>query len=192
MFLMAGIVISVFSACLGLETQHSNHLGWALLFAGTFFCASGVITLGILFLQDSDNRQGRDRSLWLPIFSVLALSVVTPMEYLFLKPTLSRNDLIQDIGLILFAGGLSFYLLMVDSPVSRALNKITTSLKISTRRPLIIRWFCHPGFASLALFALGLSIGYSSLIGLVMVLFLVLPGLVFWMRSEDRKSINAS
>ncbi len=186
-FLFVGILISVISACLGLETQHSNHLGWALLFAGALFCASGVITLGLLFLHDPSQKQARDRSLWLPIFSVLALSLVTPLEYLYLTPSLARNDLIQDIGLILFAGGLSLYLLMLNSPVSRVIRKVTTSLKVKGDRPLLIRWICHPGFASLVLLALGLCIGYSSLIGILMVFFLLLPGLVLWMKAEDRK-----
>ncbi len=184
-FLVVGLVISVISACLGLETQHSNHLGWALLFAGTAFSASGAITLGILFLQDTSKGLPRDRSLWLPIFSVLVMSLVTPLEYLYLAPFLARNDHLQDIGLILCAGGLSFYLLMLSSPAGSNQQKPAPSSALASRQPLILRWACRPGFASLALFALGLSIGYSSLIGLLMVVFLVLPGLVLWMRSED-------
>ncbi len=188
-FLIAGIFISVVSACLGLETQRSNHLGWALLFAGTVFCTSGAITLGILSLQDSAKRQPRDRSPWLPLFSVLALSLVTPLEYLYLEPTLARSDYLQDIGLILFAGGLSFYLLMLKEPKTGTMPKTASSTHCGHLLK-IIQWAFHPGFASLALLALGLSIGYSSLIGLLMVFFLLFPGLILWMKAEDRKLLH--
>ncbi len=184
-FLMTGIFISVISACLGLETQHNNHLGWALLFAGTAFSASGAITLGILFLQDTAKGLPRDRSLWLPIFSVLAMSLVTPLEYLYLPPTLARNDHLQDIGMILFAGGLSFYLLALGTQAEKPAQKPKLPPTPTGRRLRILHWASRPGFASLILLALGLSIGYSSLIGLLMVVFLVLPGLVLWMRSKD-------
>jgi protein-S-isoprenylcysteine O-methyltransferase Ste14 len=191
-FLIVGIFTSVVSACLGLETQHSNHLGWALLFTATIFCASSAISLGILFIHDTTRGKPRDRSLWLPTFGVLAMSLVTPLEYLYMSPTLARNDYLQDLGLILFAGGLSFYLLILGSPTAGNSQRHDPLPKYTHRHPLALRWACHPGFASLMLFALGLSIGYSSLIGLCMVFFLELPGLIFWMRSEDQKIREAA
>ncbi len=147
-FLIAGVFISVISACLGLETHHNNHLGWALLFTATIFCASGAITL-------------------------------------------ARNDHLQDIGLILFAGGLSFYLLMIGTQAEKPVLKPNPNIpsKSTGLSQRIINWACRPGFASLALVALGLSIGYSSMIGLLMAVFVVLPGLVIWMRSEDHRGM---
>ena len=84
MFLFVGVLISVVTACLGLETQHSNHLGWALLFSGTAFCAVGCLVLGVLFLKDRKDDQPDDRSLWLPTTGVLIISLITPLEYLYL------------------------------------------------------------------------------------------------------------
>ncbi len=190
-FLIAGVFISVISACLGLETHHNNHLGWALLFTATIFCASGAITLGILFFQDTSKGLPGDRSLWLPVLSVLAMSLVTPLEYLYLPITLARNDHLQDIGLILFAGGLSFYLLMIGTQAEKPVLKPNPNIpsKSTGLSQRIINWACRPGFASLALVALGLSIGYSSMIGLLMAVFVVLPGLVIWMRSEDHRGM---
>ncbi len=182
-FLIAGILISVLSACLGLETKHSNHLGWALLFTGIIFSACGAITLGILFLREKSEGKKRDHSLWLPIFSVFALSLVTPLEYLYMTPILARNDYLQDIGLILFAGGLCFYLLMLSTPAPSD----NSSPSVERLQTGAIHWFCHPGFACLILLALGLSIGYSSLIGLLIIFVFVLPGLIIWMRAEHQK-----
>jgi hypothetical protein len=36
-FLFIGILAGLIIACLGIETCHINHLGWALLFTGTAF-----------------------------------------------------------------------------------------------------------------------------------------------------------
>ncbi len=62
-FLFLGILTGLISACLGLETRHSNHLGWALLFAGTGFTTFGCLSLGMLFLQVTAVEQPADRRL---------------------------------------------------------------------------------------------------------------------------------
>jgi hypothetical protein len=187
LFLFAGILTGVLTACLGLETQHENHLGWALLFCGTALIAVGGIILGVLFLKEPAEGQQRDRSLWLPLFGVLAISLITPLEYLYLPPVLSRSDHAQDIGFILCVGGIFVYLLQLKS--SRPARKMQSAQKFVPIPPRMgIRgWIYRPIFASLILFTLGLSIGYTSLLGLSAVLLLVLPGLVYRMIREDRE-----
>ena len=177
LFLIFGILSGVISACLGLETQHSNHLGWALLFAGTAFTAIGCIYLAALFIAAGKAQPPGDRSLWLPALGVLIIGLVTPMEYLFLPPVLPRSDHAQDVGLILAAGGLVFYLLALQS---------LEPWQISGQRPAfhglrsfsaILMMILCPIPASLLLFVFGLGIGYSSWIGLLVIFVLVLPGL---------------
>jgi hypothetical protein len=173
-FLFFGILTGLITACLGLETHHSNHLGWALLFAGTGFITISCLSFGVLFLQTADAGQKADRSLWLPCFAALMISLIAPLEYLYLPSVLPRSDHAQDIGLILFAGGLAFYLLSLQSkkpwqpigPVSRR-----------RRGPLLSTLLC-PISASLLLFGLGLGIGFSSCSALLMNLFLLFPGLL--------------
>jgi integral membrane sensor domain MASE1 len=173
-----GIPTAVVSACLGLETQRSNHLGWALLIAGIAFIAFGSITLAIMFVNEAREKPAPGRSLWLPVLGVLLISLVAPLEYLYVPPILERSHLVQDFGLILFVCGFCFILLMIHS--GRAAY---TTDRLSTG---IIQWVWRPAFASLMLFALGLSIGYSSLVGLLVAFLLVLPGLIYSMAMEDR------
>jgi len=185
-FLFFGILTAVICACLGLETKHSNHLGWALLFIGTAFTMIACIYLGSLFNSSEEKWQSQDHSLWLPCIGTLMIGLVTPLEYLYLPETLPRNDYFQDVGLILIAGGLAFYLLSLRSrqPWKTQFNQ---SRFIGTQSVLIIcRLVLSPASASLLLFVIGLGIGYSSLIGLSVMFLLVLPGLIY-----GTKMINA-
>lgn len=171
------ILTGVITACLGLETQHSNHLGWALLFCGAAFSTIGSLYLGALSLQCDGIGRNSDRLLWLPGLGVLIISLVTPLEYIFLPPVLPRSDHAQNIGLILFAGGLAFYLLSLHSEQPWSLP----SKRLSFRNIPSMATFWHmifcPISASLLLVTLALGIGYSSLIGLGMLFVVVLPGL---------------
>jgi protein-S-isoprenylcysteine O-methyltransferase Ste14 len=187
LFLFVGILTGMITACLGLETQRSNHLGWALLFSGTAFSTIEAITLGIFILQDTGERQMRDRSLWLPVIGVLVMSLVTPLEYLYMTPVLERSDHAQDIGLILFVGGICFYLLLLNSPGSTNIPRKPAGKPPRQLCVGIMQWAYRPIFACLLLFALGLSIGYASLIGFLLLFILVLPGLVYRMKLEDRE-----
>ena len=182
-FLFLGTLIGVITACLGLETQHSNHLGWALLFSGAAFTTVGCLYLGPMFIQTRPGPEPKDRSLWLPALGALIISLVTPLEYRFLPPVLPRSDHLQDIGIILFAGGLAFYLLSLQSaepwhiPIFKDARKFTT----------IDRIVLCPISASLLLFVFGLGIGYSSLMGLLVIFVLVLPGLFNRMHGSDQR-----
>ncbi len=186
LFLFIGILTGVITACLGLETQHSNHLGWALLFAGAAFTTIGSIYLGALCLQPQGDTQPRDRSLWLPGLGALIISLVTPLEYLFLPPVLPRGDHQQDIGLILDAGGLAFYLLSLRSDKPWKATFQTLAFLDSRSFSTILRMVLCPISASLLLFVLGLGIGYSSWIGLLLIFVFVLPGLIHRMKIVDR------
>lgn len=176
-----GILIGLITACLGLETRHSNHLGWALLFAGAGFTTLSSLSLGVLQLQINKDQWRMDRSLWLPCFSALAISLITPLEYLYLPSVLPRSDYTQDIGLILFAGGLAFYLLALQSKNPwRAINPEPGRQRFPLRATILC-----PISASLLLFGLGLGIGFSSWIGLLLSVILLFPGLLYGMRTAN-------
>ena len=147
-FLFFGILTGLITACLGLETCHSNHLGWALLFAGTGFTTVGCLSLGVLFLQKNVTELHADRTLWLPCFAALVVSLITPLEYLYLPSVLPRSDHAQDIGVILCAGGLAFYLLSLQS---KDPWHSTGPIPSRNRIPLLSTILC-PLYASLLLF----------------------------------------
>lgn len=178
-FLFLGIFAGVICACLGLETRHSNHLGWGLLFAGTALIATGCLYLGAHLLTTKEDSQRRDRSLWLPCLGALLISLVTPLEYLFLPESLPRNDHAQDTGLILFAGSLVFFLLALHHARSgRGVHRLFSGTRSTTFKVAnLFRILINPLTASLLLFVAGLGIGYSSLFGLAILFLLVLPDL---------------
>lgn len=176
-FLFFGILIGLITACLGLETCHSNHLGWALLFAGAGFTSIGCLSLGVLSAQASEGQSRTDQSLWLPCFSALIISLITPLEYLYMPSVLPRSDHVQDVGLILFAGGLAFYLVSLQS--KNPWRPLKPGL-VRKRFPLLSTILC-PIPASLLLFGLGLCIGFSSAIGLLLILILLFPSLLYRM-----------
>lgn len=192
--LFFGIMSGVVCACLGLETKHSNHLGWALLLAGTTFVTFGCIILGTLLISSEGNHPKQDRSLWLPCLGVLLISLVTPLEYLFLPPVLPRSDYAQDIGLILFAGGLIFLLLSMygtrreGTPFPKInVHKARSASQLSHA---LVQMLLCPAAVSLLLFVLGLGVGYSSLFGLLLLLLMVLPGLLYRETIFDRTPVH--
>ncbi len=184
LFLFFGILTGLITACLGLETRHSNHLGWALLFAGAGFTTVGSLSLSVLYFQVSEDQRRSDRSLWLPCFSALVISLITPLEYLYLPSVLPRSDHAQDIGLILFAGGLAFFLLSLQSKKPWQYIEQPPGRKRLQLRSTIL---C-PISASLLLFGLSLGVGYSSWTGLLVSLGLLLPGLLYRMTAVNRQN----
>ncbi len=183
-FLFIGILTGLISACLGLETSHSNHLGWALLFAGTGLTAIGCISLGILFVQAGEDQKNTDRSLWLPCFSALVICLITPIEYLYLPSDLPHSERAQDIGMILLAGALAFYILSLQSKKPWRQSESARGRKQLT---LLSTLVC-PISASLLLFGIGLGVGYSSWIGLLLSLVLLAPGLQYRRQRTNRWS----
>lgn len=187
LFLFIGIVIGVLTACLGLETKYSNHLGWALLLAGTAFTTVGCLYLGALFFRDGGKQPVRDRSLWPPILGVLVISLVTPLEYLYLPGVLPRSDFAQDAGLILFSGGLITYLLSLQ-PAEPEKPRTNQSLP---KEVTVLTAFSHLSrstlLAGLLLMMFGLGIGYSSLLGLSILFLLVLVDLPRWVKMDHHR-----
>ncbi len=192
-FLFLGILTGLITACLGLETRHSNHLGWALLFAGAGFTTVGSLSLGVLFLQTAATERHSaerrpDRTLWLPCFAALVMSLITPIEYLYLPPVLPRGDHAQDIGLILLAGGLAFYLLSLHQENPWQCTDAVSSRGIFNPPAIFLHAVTCPISASLLLFGLGLGIGFSSWTGLLLSFILLFPGLLYRMGRINQRS----
>ena len=182
MLLFLGILGSVVCACLGLETMHSNHLGWALLFASTAFISVGCIRLGTLFFNNEGCQSKGNFLLWLPYIGVLSICLLTPLEYLFLPPVLPRSDYTQDVGLVLFFGGIVMVLLSLKDSDSQRMTfpyrqANTARLADQSTNTLARRFLC-PAAVGLLLLVSGLGVGYSSLFGLLLLLLMVFSGLL--------------
>lgn len=179
MVIFIGALVSLIVACLGVETRNSTHIGWVVFVTGLLGCVAGLLYLGINSFRQASAAGGFDRPMWLILLGLLLIGLAPPLEYLYLEATLPRVDLLQDASLVLFVSGLPLFLWssgMVAWWYSRP----------SLNQADLFRLLRYPGYAGLGLMALGLCIGYSSLIGLLALLLLLLPGVIYRIWIETR------
>jgi cbb3-type cytochrome oxidase subunit 3 len=183
--IFGGILASVVVACLGLETQDKNHIGLGLFIAGVACCAAGSLYLGISTYRQSVKTEDKDLSLWLVFPGVLIISLVAPLEFLYLAATLPRNDLMQDLGLVLLGASMPLCL-WAGFLHAKWTNQQTLPdgvLQKATSR--ILRLLNYSVYVGLGVLALGICIGYSSAIGLfVCIMFFI--ALVYQIFMENK------
>ncbi len=184
-FLFAGIVVSCAIVGLGLETIPQNALGWPLVFVGLAYCMGGSIYLAVAQTRGAIAVEPGDRSLWLIAPGFMVVFAAPPLEYLYLPPLLPRAGTMQlaGLGLMGLGLGLRFW-------TRWSLGRMYTGhLQVQAGHRLVqagpYRLIRHPGYTGLGLVALGLCVGYSSLIGLA-ALLLMLPGVAYRMQAEEQ------
>jgi protein-S-isoprenylcysteine O-methyltransferase Ste14 len=185
-FLFVGIVLSCVIVGLGLETVPSNRMGWILIFIGIAYCMGGSIYLAASKVEGAVKAEAGDRSLWLIGPGFLAVFMASPLEYLYLPPLLPRTTAMQVIGLLLVGAAL-----LLRFWTRKALGRMYTGhVQIKTGHQLVqtgpYRFLRHPGYAGFGLLVIGLCVGYSSLIGLLAIAGLLLPGAAYRMGVEEK------
>ena len=189
--LVVGNALALWLALLALQTAHDNRLGWFMFAVGLAYMAGGVFTLWPHDDQEDPTIPGAgDRSIWSVVPGFVAASFGPLLEYRHLPPLLARGPGMQFAGLAIIALGL--FLLVwarlagrevpLRHPRSRGRTVLVTGGPYGSVR--------HPGYASIVLLALGISIGYSSVIGLVAVPLLLLPGLAYRIHVEERRLLG--
>ena len=173
----AGVLLGLVIAVLGFETRTINLLGWVLFVFGLGCCVLGSLYLGRWF----DGTQGRAlrRSFWLVAPGVLLVALIPPLEYLLLGALLQEGENLAALGLVMGMAGL----LLVAG--SGAWLRFRPSAGTAGQSQ-IHRWLRTVLYAGLALLAAGISLSYASLVGLLVVLTLLLPGLAY-RALEDRQ-----
>ena len=179
---------------LGWATAQTNLLGWFLLLVGAAYLVGVVIVYwfrkerfwgpragGAMLKEESAGR-----SFWLIVIGMIAVFFMPPIEYLFLPAVLPRVEWMQVTGLALIILGSALFIW-----ARRALGKFYSGhVSVVEGQPLVqsgpYRFIRHPAYAGFILIALGLSLGYSSLAGLVAILFLLLPSVIYRIRVEDK------
>ena len=136
--------------------------------------------------EETQRTETGNRSFWWIIPGFVAIFFAPPFEFLFLSPHLPRNLGMELAGLVIILFGL----------VVRVWTRLTIGrmysgyLRVKVGHILITdgpyRLVRHPGYTGFVIMALGLCIGYSSLIGLAAIPLLLLPGLAYRMRVEER------
>jgi protein-S-isoprenylcysteine O-methyltransferase Ste14 len=181
-------VLAIILACLGLETINSNWFGWVLLLFGIGYVIGGLVyywrskgSMKKILGEEKD-----DRSFWLILPGFLAVFFCSPLEYLFLPGLLPRPVWMQIIGLAFFLSSLAlrYWARRVIREMYTGHVQIQAGHRLVQEGPY--RYIRHPGYSGFLLMSLGIAIGYSSLIGLASIFILLLPGLAYRMKVEEK------
>ena len=187
-------ILAMLLALLGVATLPTNPLGWFLLLVGVAYTA-GVIIVYIIrkerfwesALDGATTHEERgDRSLWFITLGMIAAFYLSPVEYRYLSAVLPRNAWLSLSGMGLVALGIALFVW-----ARRTLGKnYSGHISVKNGQALVqsgpYRFIRHPAYAGYLLMALGISLGYSSLTGLTSVLALLLPGLIYRMKVEEK------
>lgn len=179
---------------LGVKTLPANPLGWFLLLVGSVY-VTGLIVMVVFRRQrfwESLRSKGRaqeeqgDLSFWFFTLGMLAAFYLSPFEYIYLSARLPRSDWMSYSGLGLAAMGTLLFVW-----ARRALGKNYSGHLSATAGQSLVqngpyRLVRHPAYASYLLMTLGIGLGYSSLLGLASVLFVLLPGVIYRMSVEEK------
>lgn len=185
--------LSILLSLLGWFTLPTNLLGWFLLISGLIYFFGIIVVYwirGIRFwhpraVGELLQQEQTDRSFWAIVLGMIPAFYLPPLEYLFFEAMLPRTRGMQILGLlIIFLGSILFVW------ARRALgNFYSGHLSVVENQPLVqhgpYRFIRHPAYAGYVLIALGLSIGYSSIGGLIIILCLLIPTVIYRIQVED-------
>jgi protein-S-isoprenylcysteine O-methyltransferase Ste14 len=186
--------LSICLALLGLETLGNNILGWFLLVLGIAYPAGAVIYYFIRrepFWKSAGSgkalsQESGDRSFWLILPGFLAVFFAPPLEWMYLPAVFPRALGMQIAGLmlILAAVALRMWVRAHIRDLYSGHVEVQAGHRLVQSGPY--RFVRHPGYTGFLLMTLGVAISYSSWIGLAAVPLLLLPGLAYRMRVEER------
>jgi len=186
--------LSLLLAWLGLVTLHENLMGWFLLVSGLIYFFGVIVVYwirGIRFWRprakgEMLKEEGNDVSFWFIVAGMIAVFYLPPFEYLLVPAILPRIVWMQVTGLLIILVGsvLFIWARRVLGHYYSGHLSVIEGQKLVQHGPY--RFIRHPAYAGYILIALGLSFGYSSLAGLVAILLLLLPSVVYRLRVEDR------
>jgi protein-S-isoprenylcysteine O-methyltransferase Ste14 len=187
-------ILAMLLALLGVETLPSNPLGWFLLLVGVgYICGVGIVYFvrKERFWESALNgatlhEERGDRSLWFITLGMIAAFYLSPVDYIYFPTILPRNVWVSSIGLGLVTLGAALFVW-----ARRVLRKnYSGHISVKSAQSLVqsgpYRFIRHPAYAGYLLMALGITLGYSSLAGLISVVALLLPSLVYRMTVEER------
>jgi protein-S-isoprenylcysteine O-methyltransferase Ste14 len=187
-------MLAILLALLGVETIPTNPLGWFLLLVGVIYAAGVIIVYSIRkkrFWEPAgdgitEQEERGDRSFWFIALGMIAVFYISPVEYLFFSAALPRNAWMSTLGVVLVIFGV---VLFVWARRSLKAN-YSGHLSVKTGQTLVQRgpyeFIRHPAYAGYLLVALGISLGYASLFGLISVFIVLLPSLVYRIKVEEK------
>jgi protein-S-isoprenylcysteine O-methyltransferase Ste14 len=185
--------LSLLLALLGWFTISTNWLGWFLLISGLIYFFGIIVVYwvrGIRFWRPRAvgellKQEQSDKSFWAIVLGIVPAFYFPPVEYLYLAAMLPRTRNMQILGLLIIVFGSILFVW-----ARRVLGTFYSGhLSVVEGQPLIqhgpYRLIRHPAYAGYLFIALGLSIGYSSIGGLLIILCLLIPTVIYRIRVED-------
>ena len=186
--------LAILLVFLGIETFRANTLGWFLLLIGIVYAVGIAIDAYIRkdefwgSKQSGDNLQEErgDRSFWPIALGIMAVFFLSPVEYLYFATVQPRTAWMEAIGVgLVLLGSILFVW------ARRTLGKqYSGHVSVKKEQELVqsgpYRIVRHPAYAGYLFMALGLALGYSSLLGFASTLLILLPATVYRIHVEDK------
>jgi protein-S-isoprenylcysteine O-methyltransferase Ste14 len=132
------------------------------------------------------SEERSDWSFWFVVVGMVAAFYLPPLEYLLFEGILPRTFFMQLLGLPLIVLGSALFIW-----ARRTLGQFYSGhVSVIEGQPLVqngpYHFIRHPAYTGYLLIALGIALGYSSLAGLVAIVTLLLPGLLYRMNVEEK------
>jgi len=186
--------LAILLVFLGIETLRTNILGWFLLLTGIVYTVGIVIDAyvrkdefwGAKQSGDSLQEERGDRSFWPIALGIMVVFFISPVEYLYFATFQLHSLWTEAIGVGLVISG-SILFVWARRTLGRHYSghvSVKKEQELVQSGPYhVIR---HPAYAGYLFTALGLALGYSSLLGFVSTLLILLPATVYRIRVEDK------
>ena len=195
LFLLAIVpALAILLALMGVETLGTNLLGWFLLMTG-IICAAGIVIVAYIrkerFWESQINGETAqsergDLSFWITTFAMMEVFYLSALEYMYVTEQLPRTLFMEFVGATLVVLGIVLFVWarrILGENYSRHLSTKQGQQLIQNGPYYLIR---HPAYAGFLLMALGLALGYSSLVGIAAFLFAVLPSMIYRIWIEEK------
>lgn len=190
---IGGPILALLLACLGVATFIDNLTGLILFVVGIAFLAGPPIyymyTRQPYWLSGkgkiSQEEKG-DASFWFILSGFLLVFFGSPLEFLSLPDSITRKIVLEGLGFLLFILGLGLFIW--TRGIMR--DQYSGHIQINVDQFLVktgpYHYVRHPAYSGYLLMAFGIAIGYSSLVGVTSVLLLLLPGILYRVRLEEK------
>ena len=196
--LVIGPVMAICLAILGVMTVQTNLLGYFLIFLGILY------PLGLFIIIVKQKRkywiappaeiikkeESGDRSFWAISFGMIAAFYLPPLEFLNFGFKFEHARWVQVLGFcILLLGALLFVWVRraLGTSYSGHISTVDEQTLVQHGPYRLIR---HPGYAAYLLIAIGISVGFTSWAGLVSIVLLLIPGLIYRISVEEKVLIS--
>ncbi len=183
--IVLGVTSGTAAVLIGLAAIPRNLLGWVMLFASLEYCFGACLYLAFERKPVLRAETG-DRSLWMLVPGGVGVIFLPGLEYLFFPLASDPSVTWQIAGLGLCGAGLALRV-WVRLSLGRFYSgklQVKSGHRVVTSGPY--RFVRHPGYDGLLLESLGVVVGFSSLLGGLAWLFLLVPGFIYRIQVEEK------